>query len=88
MAYPLSPRKHENKVQTLPGPTMAKPGKQALGGSGRLCFPVPLTGLSMPVCLALSDCLRIRDWALSGWHGLRQLLEDLLPRTPFNSLKF
>lgn len=79
MAYPLSPRKHENKVQTPGGPTMAKPGKQALR-VGRLCFPV-LTG-SMPVCLALSDCLRIRDWALSGWHGLRQLLEDLLPRTP------
>lgn len=45
MAYPLSPRKHENKVptvsksapkaQTLSGPTMAKPGKKMLEGLGR-----------------------------------------------------
>lgn len=42
-SHPLSPRKHENKVptvpksapkaQALPGPTMAKPGKKVLGGA-------------------------------------------------------
>lgn len=66
MAYPLSPRKHENKVptvsksapkaQTLPGPTMAKPGKKMLEGLGRVCFPMSFTRLSMPMCLAPSDC--------------------------------
>ena len=63
MASPLSPRKHENKVptvskstpkvQTLPGPTMAKSSKKVLGGLGRVRFPVSLTRLSMPMCLAL-----------------------------------
>lgn len=54
------------------------------GGSAFLCLS---PGSPCP-CAWHSDCLRIRrDRALSGWHGLRQLLEDLLPRTPFNSLE-